>query len=537
MDSQRDSKLKTKGFHRLPQQIAICCWLSMLLLLSACRSSVVPAEAFTAGKSQPTIQHSTRNKTPIPNNTIPSNAIPSNTIPNKNTPIIANSQHPQAFQSDVPLLTLAHLQLDYWLQKAADADRTLLNLTDIQRFNHDVINTLPDVIDVFAEPDLYPQAVVRKMITDLSHRSTHPRFSKNGIELTEQNWQAYEELLALVKLPAELPVSYALVTSRGSLRSYPTNAPVFSSATDQQLDRFQETAVFPGEALQVLHYSQDRQWAFVRHYHYNGWLEVGHFAVTSKLIAREFTEAKDFVLVTGAFATTNVTPEMPQVSAVRLEMGVKLPRVRQHEPVIHGQNASFSYVIKLPVRQPDGQLQLVNALLARNQDLAEQYLPLTKANMLRQAFKFLGERYGWGHDLNARDCSGFIGEVYRSFGFILPRNTSSQGLPTFGAALVLTDASRQQRQQALTQAQIGDLVFIPGHVMLVLGHDQGETFVIHDVAGLHYFRPDGSFYHSMLNGVSITPVSPMQRNQQQSYIDGIYLLKSLSREFYANPAN
>ena len=53
-------------------------------------------------------------------------------------------------------------------------------------------------------------------------------------------------------------------------------------------------------------------------------------------------------------------------------------------------------------------------------------LPLTRANLIRQAFKFLGERYGWGHDYNARDCSGFVSEVYRSMGVLMPRNTSDQ---------------------------------------------------------------------------------------------------------------
>ena len=61
-------------------------------------------------------------------------------------------------------------------------------------------------------------------------------------------------------------------------------------------------------------------------------------------------------------------------------------------------------------------------------DVATDYLPLTRANVLRQSFKFLGERYGWGHSYNARDCSGFVSEVYRSFGVQLPRNTRDQGV-------------------------------------------------------------------------------------------------------------
>jgi hypothetical protein len=476
--------LKTTRFFHLRPQLATICWLSLVWLLLACSA-----------------------------------------LPVQQTP---------PFQSDVPQLKAAHLQLDYWLHKTDGAEETLLSLAEIKRFNQHLINSLPEVINVFAEPEFYPDGVVRKMIVDLSHASTNPRFNRAGVLLTEQHWQDFEKLMALAQLPVQVTARFALVTSRGNLRTFPTNEPIFNSATDQQLDRFQETAVFPGEALQVLHLSFDQQWAFVRHYHYQGWLEVKHFAVTEKSIAQQFVDASDFILVTGARAATNVTPEMPLASAVQLEMGVKLPRVRQHQPVIHGQNASFSYVVQLPIRQPDGSLQLVSALIARNQDVAEHYLPLTKANILGQAFKFLGERYGWGHDLNARDCSGFIGEVFRSFGFVLPRNTGTQADADFGAVQSLADAALPEKQQSLLQAQAGDLIFMPGHVMLVLGQEQGETFVIHDVAGLHYFKADGSYYDSRLNGVSITPLSPLQRNQHQSYIDGIYMLKSLSREFYAD---
>jgi len=67
--------------------------------------------------------------------------------------------------------------------------------------------------------------------------------------------------------------------------------------------------------------------------------------------------------------------------------------------------------------------------------------------------------------------------------------------------------------------------------MLVIGQDKGETFVIHDVVGLNYQLPNGKLYHSALNGVSITPISPLLRNNRQTYIDAVYLIKSLSQDF------
>ena len=66
--------------------------------------------------------------------------------------------------------------------------------------------------------------------------------------------------------------------------------------------------------------------------------------------------------------------------------------------------------------------------------------------MLHQSFKFLGERYGWGHSYNARDCSGFVSEVYRSFGVQLPRNTRDQGVSPALDRIAFTTDGRSMRR-------------------------------------------------------------------------------------------
>ena len=446
--------------------------------------------------------------------------------PLKDGQVVVN---PTQFNSDVPLLSEAHLSEDFWLKQSVDLDTVLLNLSDILVFNQHIIRHLPEVVDVLAEPESYSNTDIVSIISKLSKPASTPRFDGAGKKLVAEDWKELNNRLGLTKIPKSTQVQFGLVTRRGSLRTFPTAEAVFSSATDRQIDRFQETAVFPGEALQVLHYSEDLAWAFVRHYHYNGWLAVEHFALTNKQTIQQFVQAKSYIVVTGDKVQTNANPAMPDISMVQLEMGVKLPRLVQHDIVVHGQNSSYSFVVQLPVRQANGQLRLQQALISRNQDVATEYLPFTKRNIIQQAFKFLGERYGWGHALHARDCSGFIGEVFRSFGFILPRNTSVLGQEGFGRVFPLKNASAEQKYQAVKATSIGDLIFIPGHVMLVIGQDKGEPFVIHDVVGLNYRLPNGKLYHSALNGVSITPISPLLRNNRQSYIDSVYLIKNLSQ--------
>src|SRR5690606_16400823 len=136
----------------------------------------------------------------------------------------------------------------------------------------------------------------------------------------------------------------------------------------------------------------------------------------------------------------------------------------------NGQLPAAGYVVELPVRGDDGRLAFQAALLPRSADVAPDYLPLTEANLIRQAFKFLGERYGWGHSYNTRDCSGVVSEIYRSFGVLLPRNTSAQAVsPALNRLGFDAGDSHAARAQALRDARPGDLVYIPGHVMMVIG--------------------------------------------------------------------
>lgn len=445
-------------------------------------------------------------------------------------------QQTAASAYDIPLLQSAQLAPDYWLARTPAHDQILRTPAQIAEHNTQLLRTLPDMLDLATAPETYSQAELLALIKQSSSVPEAARFYADGRQLSKADFERYQQALTLETIPAQTSAAYALVTSRGIIRAFPTLDRVFNQGMDTDIDRFQETAVFPGQPLQVLHYSQDRQWAFVRHYHYSGWLQAKHLGLTDKHTALTFATQNDFLLVTGARVFTNFTAEQPEVSEVALDMGVRLPLVKTVPALVHDQNPAFSYVVQLPVRRSDGSLQLLPALIARSQDVRTGYLPLTRANIIRQSFKFLGERYGWGHDYNARDCSGFIGEVFKTFGLLLPRNTSSLGKQHFAAELQLDNARDSEKAAALRHSQPGDLLLIPGHVMLVLGRsDSQELFVIHSVNGLSYYQQDGQYYQSKLNGVSITPLLPLQLNPQTSYLQAIYNIKSLTRESYAHP--
>src|SRR5690606_6917760 len=205
---------------------------------------------------------------------------------------------------------------------------------------------------------------------------------------------------------------------------------VVSSADDSDIDRFQESALFPGDAVVIVHESRDGGWYFVVSQRYAAWIERQYVAEGDRDAIFKWGRRAPFLVVTGATARTAHTPENPGVSDVQLEMGVRVPVLADWPPMdeINGQLPAAAHVVELPVRGEDGALSFEPALLPRSADVASDYLPMTEANIIAQAFKFLGERYGWGHSYNARDCSGFASEVYRSFNVLIPRNTSAQSI-------------------------------------------------------------------------------------------------------------
>src|SRR3546814_9127706 len=95
---------------------------------------------------------------------------------------------------------------------------------------------------------------------------------------------------------------------------------------------------------------------------------------------------RSYLVVTGAKVRTTFPPDLPAVSDLQLDMGIRIPVLRDwpgNKPV-NGQAAYTSHVVELPVRNDDGSLRIVPALLPRTADVSADYLPLTRSTLIRQ---------------------------------------------------------------------------------------------------------------------------------------------------------
>ena len=434
------------------------------------------------------------------------------------------------FVTDVPLIEEQHLDIGFWLAKIDNGDKLLLSNDQIAARNAETFKLLQEMQSLAELPGQYSRAALTDIIDRVSAIPATPRFYADGRRLTTLDWQRYRANLAMSAVKDENPLRFGVVVKRASLLAFPSDDRVFSRAGDKDLNRFQETGLFPAEPVAVLHKSADDKWLLVKTYNYTGWVRREHIATGTRRLVLDYADRTPFLVVTGAKVYTSYNPEQPALSELQLDMGVRLPLLSAANTGfnVHGQNPLASYIVQLPVRAADGSLVFSPALIPRSSDVHKGYLPYTSAHIVRQAFKFLGERYGWGHDYNGRDCTGFIGEVFRSFGLLMPRNSGEQGKGDYGRNVRFGPLHpADEKLKMIRASQPGDLLYLPGHVAMYLGQIEGQPFIIHDAYSLSYLDSSHALYQGTLNGVMVTPLLPLRLSAEASYLDRIYVIKSL----------
>lgn len=424
----------------------------------------------------------------------------------------------------------AHLQPEYWIERSQRPRQLVLDDAAIVEQNDRLRRLDKSTYDIEQLGAALSSDQVRAWVNALSQRPTQPLFDEHGRAVEPAALDELVSNAAIETISPTQPTRYGLVVRRADLRTFPTRLRVFGTQGDTDIDRFQENALFPGTPVAVVHESRDGKWWFIVSPLYAAWIEKEFVATAPAEQVFGFGRKQPYLIVTGASARTVYTPEEPGVSELQLDMGVRAPLLHDWpaDRPVNGQHPYAAYVVELPVRAADGSLRFAPALLPRTADVTTDYLPLTRENLLRQSFKFLGERYGWGHSYNARDCSGFVSEVYRSFGVQMPRNTGDQGVsPAFDRIAFTGSDTREARLAVLRELQVGDLIYIPRHVMMVIGHDRGMPYVIHDTTGITYRDDQGSLTRVHLNGVAVTPLTPLLLGPEQPMVDRIYSIQRI----------
>lgn len=137
-------------------------------------------------------------------------------------------------------------------------------------------------------------------------------------------------------------------------------------------------------------------------------------------------------------------------------------------------------------------------------------IPLNTRNIAQLCAEMMDQVYGWGGMYFNRDCSQSLLDMYIGFGILLPRNGRDQAY-NFGRFQKLSGISENEaRKRAIIQMSVPffTLVRTPGHIMLYVGHQDGEPLVFHTIWGIRTIDDEMRDGRHIIGRTVITSMTP-----------------------------
>lgn len=349
-----------------------------------------------------------------------------------------------------------------------------MSLEAIQRYNETLLETLGEdagLRDLDALREGVPRATLRTWLGDFSPPET-PCWEDTR-PLSSVDWFPILENRDLSVLPERILPRWGMVTERCALRLLPTALPVCRRPGDRYDDLLQETALLPGEPLAVLHPSRDGQWWYAAASFARGWVPAGTIGLCRDWEAwRSAQRMERFLVVTGSGFALPQDPYAPGRRELSLGMRLRLLSGPEAVQPLRGRVPYDCYLADWPIRAVDGSLGFLPVAVPVSRPVREGWLPYRPESAWALAQTLRGEVYGWGGMLGGRDCSALVQELFRCFGFRLPRN--SEGLSRLPGAIDVSRRSPGEKRAILRRQQPGTVLWFPGHVMLWGGERSGR---------------------------------------------------------------
>ena len=396
-----------------------------------------------------------------------------------------SSEIDTAYVRTVDGVSAEMMNADYWI---GDNDNIILmKPEEIKAFNlknRGIIKasdgeTVYPHLDEFG--DKLDGDILRTFLNDCANSIPDypPRYYLDGSRTDYLYWRNLIDLSNIDAVEDEITVQYAYTVKRMTLRMFPTEDRVFDGPDDQYYDYILYSECMPYMPCVVLHESVDGEYLYVVFDSYAAWVRKDAVALCRNRddwVARQNPE--QWLVVTAREIRLGNDPYSPATTDLVLPMGTQMELVSADEaPDVINQRTTYGdYVVKIPTRGSDGYIEDEYVLIPISDDVHVGYLPLTPANIVRQAFKLLGDRYGWGGDLQANDCTGITREIYRCFGVLLPRVGQSNSTGIYKADL--SEMNEDEKLAEIAGLAPGSLISFPGHMMIYLGTVDDVPYVI-----------------------------------------------------------
>jgi len=427
------------------------------------------------------------------------------------------------------------LKPEYWIEKIEDAGKLILNEVEIIEFNKKSFRKMKykGFEEWLYDLETYPETITREELLHTmktySSEDVFPNKSCYDIHTRKISKTVRKEVLHQANfeaIPEKIRVEWGMLVKREDVRAFPTNTLFAEEPKYIDFDLFQLSNLPVGSPVAILHQSKNGNWCYIQSMIYKGWVKRENIALAkNKKEVFDYANSDKFLMVTESRIETEPNPFIKEISNILFQMGDKIPLIEFDEipesiPMnnLHAQSPQGCYVIKIPVKDKEGHLEFRCALIARSNDICEGYLLYTRGNIIRQAFKLLGERYGWNGMFIRRDCSQFIMNVYKTMNIIIPSYTRMQEEGAAGKSIEFS-GSIKKRESILNKLQPGDPIHLKGHVVIYLGKVGENHYIIHSGSGYGIKSKDGRIKPVTVHGIFISEVHQPLMTEEKSYLE------------------
>jgi hypothetical protein len=382
---------------------------------------------------------------------------------------------------------------EYWIDHMNTPDRVLLKQEEIQKINETIKTQLVSDEDaVFYDLSSYEENIsgtdLKKLIGKykfpMTAYSSHGSPANNVISPAQ--WNSYYENCNTDNIADLNPIRYGIVCQRADVRAIPTSDAICDEPDEKNGDILQNTALSVNEPVLVLYTSKDKAWYFIMAEEYAGWVEKDTIGLCeSRSQWEELQNPEHFLIITADCIQTKQIAGDSLTGNYEFTMGTKLclAENKEWQDTEKTVSARDSYVVKVPVRSKNGTLKINYLAIPLSRDVHLGYMDYTKANLVTQAFKMLGNSYGKGDSYGERDDASFVRDIYLCFGFRLPRNSSDMAKIHEKNYVDLSGLSNKEKEAKLYSTSSGSILYMPDQVMIYLGCVEKKHFVISTVNG------------------------------------------------------
>jgi cell wall-associated NlpC family hydrolase len=261
----------------------------------------------------------------------------------------------------------------------------------------------------------------------------------------------------------------AIVTTNTYARALPDYAPDFFHFSlpgeGFPFDNLQESALWVGTPLYVLHNSQDKAWSLVLTPDaYIAWVKSSDIAYATPEFIDQWQVAAQRSLMAITQTEASVLDEEQQF-LFSTYIGAVFPLAAEHEE---------TNTLLIPSKQ-NQKAVIAKAVVAKR---AAQLMPVSASpkNIAVLIQELQNRPYGWGGAFFFNDCSQELKSLFTPLGLWLPRNSAQQ------ARYAKLDLSQKDLSERLTTLKsqghpLMTLIYIGGHVMLYIGKDQTQEAI------------------------------------------------------------